>query len=121
MRSARVWVVIAALAIALGDFSTAHSSENPVSSKEQFVYSNETFVRLVKKYSINDGEKIDYDAWKESAEDLQALDQQVRLLAGVSPASDPDQFPTPASKRSYWINTYNTLVLQIITMNKQLY
>jgi hypothetical protein len=107
-------VAIAALVITLGDYSTAHSSEVPVSTKEQYVYSNETFVRLVKKYLINDGDKIDYAAWKESAEDLQALDQQVNLLTGVSPQSDPDQFPTPASKRSYWINTYNTLVLQAV-------
>ena len=114
MRLAGAWFAIAALVITLGDCTTAHSSEAPVSSKEQYVYSNETFVRLVKKYSINDGDKIDYVAWKESSEDLQALDQQVNLLAGVSPESDPDQFPTPASKRSYWINTYNTLVLQAV-------
>lgn len=78
------------------------------------MYSNDTFVQLVKKYSINDGEKIDYAAWKESKEDLQALDQQVALLASVSPQNAPAQFPTPATKRSYWINTYNTLVLQAV-------
>ena len=57
---------------------------------------------------------VDYAAWKESKEDLQALDQQVALLANVSPQNAPGQFPTPATKRSYWINTYNTLVLQAV-------
>jgi hypothetical protein len=40
----------------------------------------------------------DSAAWKESAEDLQALDQQVAMLARVSPNTDPDQFPTPGCK-----------------------
>ena len=62
----------------------------------------------------DDGDKIDYAAWKDSPEDLHDLDQQVALLARVSPESDPGQFPTPAAKRSYWINTYNTLVLQAV-------
>lgn len=114
MRFAKIWIAISALVLTLGNSTTAHSLEAQVAAKEQHVYSNETFIRLVKKYSINDGEKIDYDAWKESAEDLQALDQQVELLAEVSPESDPDQFSTSAAKRSYWINTYNTLVLQAV-------
>jgi len=103
-----------ALVLTLSACSTAPSREVPATPQEQAVYSNDSFVRLVKKYSVNDGEKIDYAAWKESKEDLQALDQQVALLASVSPESDPGQFPTMATKRSYWINTYNTLVLQAV-------
>jgi hypothetical protein len=90
------------------------SNADPANNEEKDVYSNETFVRLVTKYLNEDGDKIDYGAWKDSHEDLKALDEQVALLARVSPKSDPGQFPTPATKRSYWINTYNTLVLQAV-------
>ena len=107
-------ISIMVLFVALGAGYPLKSHATPVNSQEQNVYSNETFVRLVTKYSNDAGDKIDYAAWKESPEDLQALDQQVALLAIVSPKSDPDQFPTPATRRSYWINTYNTLVLQAV-------
>lgn len=108
------WVAIAILGITLSEISSAASSEDPVNPVEQNAYSNETVVRLLDKYLLDGGDKVDYAAWKESREDLDALDQQVALLARVSPESDPGQFPTPAIKRSYWINTYNTLVLQAV-------
>jgi len=114
MRLQGAWVAIAILVITLCETSTAASSDDPVNSVEQNVYSNETVVRLLDKYLVDGGDKVDYAAWKESREDLDALDQQVALLARVSPETDPDQFPTPAIKRSYWINTYNTLVLQAV-------
>jgi hypothetical protein len=114
MKFPGVRIAMALLAITLSVNATAVSREVPVKPEEQYMYSNETFVRLVKKYLVDGGDKIDYAAWKESREDLQALDQQVILLAGVSPDSHPDQFPTPATKRSYWINTYNTLILQAV-------
>ena len=119
MRTRGTLVTILALIAALNTFYPAHSyaaqrQTEQTGTQEQEVYSNETFVRLVKKYLSDDGEKIDYAAWKESPEDLQALDEQVAMLARISPESEPDQFPTPATKRSYWINTYNTLVLQAV-------
>jgi hypothetical protein len=114
MKTRGLCISILVLVVILGACYPLNSLGTPVSHLEQDVYSNETFVRLVKKYLNDAGDKIDYAAWKESAEDLQALDQQVALLARVSPKSDPDQFPTPATKRSYWINTYNTLVLQAV-------
>ena len=104
------WVFV----VALSTCYPLDSHATTVNAQEQNVYSNEIFVRLVTKYLNDDGDKIDYAAWKESPEDLQSLDQQVALLARVSPESDPGQFPTPAMKRSYWINTYNTLVLQAV-------
>jgi hypothetical protein len=108
-------IAMTLLAITLSANATAASSEAPVKPQEQqYMYSNETFTRLVKKYLVDGGDKIDYAAWKESQEDLGALDQQVILLAEISPDSHPEQFPTPATKRSYWINTYNTLVLQAV-------
>ncbi len=107
-------IAILVFVVALSACYPPDSHADLVNTQEQNVYSNETFVLLVTKYLNDDGDKIDYAAWKESPEDLQALDQQVALLARVSPKSDPDQFPTPAMKRSYWINTYNTLVLQAV-------
>ena len=78
------------------------------------MYSNDLFVELVQKYASNGGSNVDYAAWKDSPEDLAALDRQVALLARISPVSQPEQFPTRTSQRSYWINTYNTLVLQAV-------
>jgi len=85
----------------------------PVSGEES-VYSNKVFLELVRKYALEGGEKVDYEAWKNSPEDLAALDRQVALIARISPVSQPALFPTRATRRSYWINTYNTLVLQAV-------
>lgn len=119
MKTKGIFTTILVLVAAVSTTCPAHSyaaqeQTEQAETQEQEVYSNETFVRLVKKYLSGDGQKIDYAAWKESPEDLQALDQQVAMLARISPKSEPDQFPTPATKRSYWINTYNTLVLQAV-------
>lgn len=78
------------------------------------MYSNKSFLELVRKYAIDDGEKVDYESWKNSPEDLAALDRQVALIARISPVNRPELFPTKAGQRSYWINTYNTLVLQAV-------
>jgi len=77
-------------------------------------YSDGPFLELVKKYTVDGGEKVDYEAWKNSPEDLAALDRQVDLIARVSPVSHPELFPSKTGQRSYWINTYNTLVLQAV-------
>jgi hypothetical protein len=114
MKTRGLFIAILAFVVALSACFPLDSHAAPLNTQEQNVYSNETFVLLVTKYLNDDGDKINYAAWKESPQDLQALDQQVALLARVSPKSDPDQFPTPATKRSYWINTYNTLVLQAV-------
>ena len=114
MKSRGLCIAILVFVVTLITCYPLDSHADPVNTQEQDVYSNEIFVLLVTKYLNDDGDKINYAAWKESPEDLQALDQQVALLARVSPKSHPDQFPTPAMKRSYWINTYNTLVLQAV-------
>ena len=72
------------------------------------------FLELVKKYTVDGGEKVDYEAWKNSPEDLAVLDRQVDLIARVSPASHPGLFPSKTGQRGYWINSYNTLVLQAV-------
>ncbi len=98
--------VLAEIAAAPGDNTTA--------AGEAAVYSDEPFLALVRKYAIDGGEKVDYAAWKNSPEDLATLDRQVDLIARVSPDSHPELFPTNEAQRSYWINTYNTLVLQAV-------
>jgi len=80
----------------------------------EILYSNEVFASLLEKYIVAAGDGVDYAAWKESPEDLTALDRQVALLARVSPVNHPEQFPGRSEQRSYWINTYNTLVLQAV-------
>lgn len=98
--------VLAEVAAAPGDKMTAVG--------EAAAYSDEPFLALVRKYAIDGGEKVDYAAWKNSLEDLATLDRQVDLIARVSPDSHPELFPTNATQRRYWINTYNTLVLQAV-------
>ena len=81
---------------------------------ENPTYSDKRFFELVNKYTIDGGEKVDYEAWKNSPEDLELLDGQVAMIASVSPTSHPALFPTRATQRSYWINSYNTLILQAV-------
>ena len=76
-------------------------------------YTATAFLELVQKYQNEDG-SVDYQSWKDSTEDMNRLNQQVELLAQVSPKNSPGQFSLPASVRSYWINTYNTLVIQAV-------
>jgi hypothetical protein len=118
------WALPFALLLA-GSQATTTMAETPMSNENQTsasgvsevldhnTYSNAAFLELVHKYVTSDG-NVDYQVWKDTAQDLAALDRQVDLLARVSPASHPEQFGDPAAVRSYWINTYNTLVLQAV-------
>jgi hypothetical protein len=90
---------------------TAAASQSESAGKPQYTVT--AFLELVKKYQNEDG-NIDYQSWKDSTEDMERLNQQVELLAKVSPVNSPGQFSLPASVRSYWINTYNTLVIQAV-------
>lgn len=77
-------------------------------------YSDQVYFDLVNKYTVDGGEKVNYEAWKNAAEDLQLLERQVAMIADVSPLSHPALFPTRASQRAYWINSYNTLILHAV-------
>jgi len=94
-----------------GDPDMASQSAEAADNVE---YSNEPFTRLVGKYIVDNGERVDYAAWKDSPEDIEAENREVSVIARISPDTHPDRFPTAALKRSYWINTYNTLVLQAV-------
>ena len=80
-------------------------------------YSVEPLLALIRKYTVDGGESVDYAAWKDSPEDLAMLDRQVALIAAVSPRNHPGIFPSTTEQRSYWINTYNTLVLHAVLEN----
>lgn len=97
-----------------GDSSEAQGKPSATANVEGSVYSDKPFFELVRKYTVDDGEKVDYQAWKNSPRDLATLDRQITLIASVSPVSHPELFPTRAAQRSYWINTYNTLVLSAV-------
>jgi hypothetical protein len=96
-----------------GCASTPDSSATAqdTSSAELPMYSDTAFLELVRKYAANDGESVDYAAWKDSPEDMQALAQHIQLIALVSPENQPEQFPGKAAVKGYWINAYNALVL----------
>jgi hypothetical protein len=83
------------------------------SGKDTVEYSNDAFVELLERYASREG-TVDYRAWKDNPEHLAALNRQVDMLALISPDTHPQQFDNPVAVRSYWINTYNTLVLQAV-------
>jgi len=83
-------------------------------AEEPAVYTNRSYLDLVSKYIVEEGEKVDYEAWKSSPEDLAALQDHIDLIARVSPQSHPGQFTSRSAERSYWINAYNALVLHAV-------
>jgi hypothetical protein len=78
------------------------------------VYSNASFLDLVSRYLVDDGQRVDYKAWKDNPQDVAAFDDYINMLALVSPRNHPEQFPRAADARSYWINAYNALVLHAV-------
>ena len=110
-------LLIGLLALVLGGCrATAPPSggEGRPAPEDVPVYSDKAYLELVRKYTVDGGEKVDYAAWKDNEADMAALDRQVELIAQVSPDSHPEQFASRSSARSYWINSYNTLVLHAV-------
>ncbi len=117
------WIYIALIALILGGCSTTQkvtqappqdTGADSRTGQQVPMYSDKAYRGLVRKYTVDDGEKVDYEAWKVNEEDMQALDQHIELIAQVSPANHPEQFPSRSAKRSYWINSYNALVLHAV-------
>ena len=97
------------------DQSMNDSSTITTDNKEvPTVYSNTAFQEMLNRYLVDEGGRVDYDAWKDNAEDIAAFDDYIDMLARISPENHPDQFPRKADTRSYWINTYNALVLHAV-------
>jgi len=98
----------------IGRAAEPRSDQRDVGASSAMQYTNEPLIRLLAKYSRDDGEAVDYAAWKDSPGDLAVLKQQVALIAAISPDNHPEQFATPTAVKSYWINSYNTLVLNAV-------
>jgi Protein of unknown function, DUF547 len=69
------------------------------------------FDRILKSYVLDDG-SVKYDALKN---DFDPLTRYIEAIGAVSPDSHPSLFPSRADKLTYWLNTYNALVLWVIT------
>jgi thiol-disulfide isomerase/thioredoxin len=60
-----------------------------------------------------DGERrVDYQRWKDNAEDVAKLDGYVEELLDRPPHARPELYPDATLKLSYWLNLYNALVLR---------
>ena len=89
MRGWRTWLLVPAL-ILTGCQTTGPVKEKPMSSEsiksiseeaeavQESAYSAAPYLELVNKYLAEDG-KVDYQAWKDSTQDMAALDEQVGL------------------------------------------
>ena len=55
--------------------------------------------------------------YKKIIENPFALNQYLDFIKTVSPESHPDYFKTENSKKAYWINAYNALILKIMIEN----
>lgn len=109
----RLAPVLLALALA-GCASVPPTVEAPAPMNEVTMpkeFSDLTYRDLVRKYSLEDGDRVDYAAWKASERDMALLRQHIEQIALISPDSHPELFSSSIKERSYWINTYNALVL----------
>lgn len=105
--------VVAAMLAACLSVAEAVADDPEPASMGEIEYSDQAYLELVRKYADEDG-KVDYQAWKDNAADMARLDEQLALLAAVSPETNPEQFAGRAVERSYWINAYNMLVLDAV-------
>ena len=62
---------------------------------------------LLKKY-VDENGNVNYTAWKQSAEDVQALDAFLTYLS----SANPDAQATAAAKLVFWINSYNAVTVR---------
>jgi len=62
---------------------------------------------LLKKY-VDENGNVNYTAWKQSAEDVQALDAFLTYLS----SANPDAQATAAAKLAFWINAYNAVTVR---------
>src|SRR5687768_7992108 len=65
----------------------------------------------VLKKVVNDRGRVDY---KTLAADRTALQKYLVAVAEVSPHTNPELFPKPEDRLTYWINAYNAYVLYAV-------
>ena len=63
---------------------------------------------------VDDAGNVDY---KGIVKNPFALNEYLNFIEQISPDSHPDYFKTEDSKKAYWINVYNALILKIMIEN----
>ena len=91
MKHPKTWSILASLGMVVAVCMTlptptvsAPMVDQAQSETDAAIYSNERFTELVKKYSVNNGEQLDYAAWQNSPEDLAALTYEASAMAKVN-------------------------------------
>jgi len=77
---------------------------------ETVVFSHDSYNLMLGDY-VNEAGMVDY---KRLLVNRDALDGYVEQLAGSSPVSNPELFPTADHKNAYWINDYNQLMMRAV-------
>ena len=90
------------------------SAPEPVAAEPPAVYSDAEFLDLVRRYASPGGETVDYAAWKGNAADRAALERHIEQIGRISPENHPELFPDRNTRKGYWINAYNALVLDSV-------
>jgi len=73
-------------------------------------FPHEDLDRVLQQF-VNDEGLVNYAALKRNRTDL---DRYYALLGAYSPDSDPGMFPTQESRLAYWLNAYNTAVIETV-------
>ncbi len=73
-------------------------------------FSHADFEAFLRRHVDEEG-RLDYAA---VASDRTDLDRYLTQLAGVSPDSDPERFPTDRDRLAYWLNAYNASVISLV-------
>ena len=84
-----------------------------LTANDIILVSSKPLDKLLSLY-VNDSGKVNY---RKIIENPFALNQYLEFIEEVSPDSHPDYFKTENSKKAYWINTYNALILKIMVEN----
>lgn len=98
MTTARLWLPLAGLALALLAPGPARATP----------FSHDAWTSVLERFVDGQG-RVDYRAL---ATDRSQLDRYLEALAATSPDSAPETFPSEAERLAYWLNAYNALVFQ---------
>lgn len=101
---APVWQCMGAVVVSLMSLPSL-AAVSPVEGVPAVVLADWT---AVLQTVVNTQGQVDFAALRR---DPRALARVVNYIGSVSPASAPNQFPTQASKLSYYINAYNALAM----------
>lgn len=117
MTNLKTWtgiiLIIGAGLTLLGFLSTCNKRMVSYQDKEVTKIQHKTFDELLGKY-VNDAGNVNYEAWKQSEEDMDALNNYLSKMTSVTPDTHPDLFSSDEDRMAYWINLYNALVIDTV-------